>query len=125
MTVIVDYILSQTLKILYLVRLFNLGETIHYVPGKLRACRFLARFCAWGKIGYLMFYILFVYGVEIYLMFQLKFCAGVTNFFIPENGRNTSYNALQADLLNVKNLEVDCEEIYRYPGGKGNRNSAR
>ncbi|MFR5027924.1 MAG: hypothetical protein ACLTDF_03355 [Coprococcus sp.] len=36
-----------------------------------------------------------------------------------ENGRNTSYNALQADLLNVKNLEVDCEEIYRYPGGKG------
>lgn len=85
MTVIVDYILSQTLKILYLVRLFNLGETIHYVPGKLRACRFLARFCAWGKIGYLMFYILFVYGVEIYLMFQLKFCAGVTNFFIPGN----------------------------------------
>lgn len=56
MIVIMDYILSQTLKILYFVRLFNLGETIHYVPGKLRACRFLARFCA-----------------------------GVTNFFIPEN----------------------------------------
>lgn len=73
MTVIMDYILSQTLKILYFVRLFNLGETIHYVPGNLRACRFLVCFCAWGKIGYLMFYILFVYGVEIYLMFQLKF----------------------------------------------------
>jgi hypothetical protein len=68
-----------------LLKNLNLGETIHYVPGKLRACRFLARFCAWGKIGYLMFYILFVYGVEINLMFQLKFCAGVTNFFIPEN----------------------------------------
>ena len=70
-------------------RLLNLGETIHYVPGKLRACRFLARFCAWGKIGYLMFYILFVYGVEIHLMFQLKFCAGVTNFLslkMPTNG---------------------------------------
>ena len=85
MTVIINYILSQTLKILYFVRLFNLGEIIRYVPGKLRACCFLARFCAWGKIGYLMFYILFVYGVEIHLMFQLKFCAGVTNFFITEN----------------------------------------
>ena len=85
MTAIMNYILSQIFKILYFVTLFNLGETIHYVPGKIRACRFLARFCAWGKTGYLMFYILFVYGVEIYLMFQLKFCAGVTNFFTPEN----------------------------------------
>lgn len=80
-----DYFLAQTLKILYFVRLFNLRETIHYVAGKLRACRFLVFFCAWGKIGYLMFYNFFAYGVEIYLMFQLKFCAGVTNFFIPEN----------------------------------------
>lgn len=50
MTVIMDYILSQTLKILYFVRLFNLGETIFIM-------------CL-GSFGHVVFLPVFVHGVK-------------------------------------------------------------